>query len=258
MAYKILVISPLHNLGASTVSAMIAQTLTFYNKTTMLTFMQPDATIPRYLGIDDINDPTRSIMQISKLIDTGALRDKDILDYAHEYYSNCYLLNVADPSLTINDRLQVVEHTCEHVTTDIVIVDDSDDLDQRSVVELLDMADLTFCVINMSDTAAYHMKCWLESSQLKDNPNVFILVNYYNEVICDLRNFAKQIGMPANRVAKVHYNPWIQKCTRTGKLQTVMPLAHEYDYRVAELDADFRDINRCVDNMILSKIKKGL
>ena len=257
MAYKILVISPLHNLGSSTVSAMLNQALTFYNKTSMLTFMQSDNTIPHYLGIEEINDPTRSIMQVVKLLDTGALREQDILDYAHQYAQNSYLLNVADPSLTANDRLQLVTHVFEHAPTDVVIVDDSADITEQSVKDLIELTDMTFVVINMSDTAAYHMKVWMTETQLKDNPNIFVCVNCYNEVVSDMRNFARSIGMPANRVAKVHYNPWITKSAHLGQLQTVLPFAHDYDYRVAELDADFRDINRCLDSVILSKLKKG-
>ena len=258
MAYKILVISPLHNLGTSTVSSMMAQAMAMNNKSVMLTFMQPDATIPTYLGIDGFNDPTRSIMQVSKLIDTGALRNKDILDYAYQFHPNCHLLNVADPSLTTTDRLSLVSHVFEHTPTDVVIVDDSSDIDSRSITEMLDLTDLTFVVINMSTTSAYHLKVWLNETKLKDNPNIFIIVNYYNEVVADLRGFAKSIGIPANRVAKVHYNPCIQKCTRNGHLNDVLPLAFEYDPRVAELRSDFSDIDRCLNNFIKQKLMKGI
>lgn len=258
MSYKILVVSPLHNLGASTVSAMMAQAMAINGKTSLLTFMQPDAAIPAYLGIEGANDPTRSIMQVSKLIDTGALRDKDILDYTHIIQNNCYLLNVADPSLTTSDRLNLVSHVFAHSTTDVVIVDDSSDIDSRSISELITSTDLTFVVINMSLTAAFHLKQWLNMTSLRDNPNLFILVNQYNEVVSDLRGFAKSIGMPANRVAKVHYNPWIQKCTRTGHLRDVLPLAYDLDPRVAELRSDFNDIDRCLNSFIKQKLMKGV
>lgn len=257
MAHKVLVMSPLHNMGATTVSALLAQGLTFDNKTTMTLFSQTGSLMPTYLGIEGINDPTRSVMQIVKLIDNGAIEDNDILDYAHQFSKNAYLLNVADPSLEGKDRIQVITHVYAHTPTDIVFLDNSEDITSEESKDMIEVSDMVFIVVDMSIKAANHLKEWLQSPELKDNPNVFIIVNGYNEVISSMRNYAKYLGVPANRVCKIHYNPWITMCCHTRSLATVLPLAKELDYRVCNLSNDIHEIIQCINSSIVMKVKKG-
>lgn len=257
MAHKVMVMSPLHNLGASVVTALVAQGLTFDNKKTMTLFTQTNSILPNYLGIEGIDDPTRSVMQIVRLIDNGSINDDDILDYAHQYSKNAYLLNVADPSLEGQDRIQVVSHVYQRTTADVCIIDNSEDIVSETSADLLEISDMLFIVIDMSVKAANHLKAWLESPVLKNNRNVYVIVNNYNEVIASVRDFAKYLGLPANRVCKIHYNPWITKCTRTNTLPTVLPLAREYDPRVCNLSNDIKEITQCINSSIVMKVKKG-
>ena len=180
MSHRILIMSPLHNMGATVVSTLLTQAATFDNKTATLIFTQPNSNLPDYLGIEDINDPTRSIMQIVRLVDNGAISDEDILDYAHQFSKNAYLLNVADPSLSGRDRDQVVTH------------------------------------------------------------------------------LAKVMQIPANRLCKVHYNPWITKCCNTRTLGTVVPTARQLDPRVAALNCDFNELMQCINGDMVFKVKKGI
>lgn len=257
MAHKILVMSPLHNLGATVAAEMIAQAVTFDNKTSTLLFTEANSNLPQYLGIEDTHDPTRSIMQIVKLIDSGAISDTDILDYAFTYVKNGWLIDVADPSLAGKDREQVVSHVFSRVTTDIAICDNSEDIDSPLTQALLDIADMTFIVIDMSKKSMKHLKAWLESPQLKDKDNVYIIVTKYNEVAGAVRDFARSIAVPANRVCKLHYNPWIIKCTLNMQLHTILPLARELDPRVANLNSDIMELIQCIDGNILLNTKRG-
>lgn len=257
MAHKVLVMSPLHNLGATVAAEMIAQALTFDNKTSTLLFTQVNSLLPLYINIMNVNDPTRSVMQIVKLIDNGAIDDQEILDYAFQYTKNSWLLNVADPSLTGRDREQVIMHAYSRVPTDVVVCDNSEDIDSPLTQSLLDESDMLFIVVDMSLKCRKHLDAWLKSPQLKDSPNVYILVNRYNEVTSAVRNYAKVISTPANRVCKLHYNPWIEKCTTISQLHTVLPLARDLDPRVANLNNDMSEIIQCINGAMVMKIKKG-
>lgn len=257
MAHKILVMSPLHNLGATVASSLVAQGLTYYNKTSTLLFTKTNSELPKYLGIDDIDDPTRSIMQVVKLIDSGAIKNEDIVDYGHQYSKNSWVLNVADPALVDKDKEQVILHAFEKITTDVVICDNSDDINTPLSKRLLEVADMLFIVIDMSDKCLEHLKAWLEIPIIKNSPNVYILVTRYNEVVMSLRNFARKIDYPANRVCKIHYNPWLQKCSMSGQLHTVLPLARELDPRVANLNNDIQELAECIHGTIAIKYKKG-
>ena len=258
MGHKILVMSPLHNMGATVASTFIAQGATFDNKTTNLIFTQSNSNLPTYLGINNISDPTRSVMQIVRLIDNGAIEDKDIIDYAHQYSRNAYMLNVADPSLEGRDRYQVISHIFNRAPTDLSICDNSEDLDSPLTQKLLDIADMVFITIDMSRKCRDYVKAWAESPQLKDKQNVYFIVCKYNEVVFAVRNFAKVIGQPANRICKIHYNPWIEKSCNNYQLGTVLPTAHNLDPRTANLNNDIAEIIQCINGDMVFKTKKGL
>lgn len=257
MAHKILVMSPLHHLGASVISAFIAQTVTFGNKTSTLLFNEPDSLLPRFLGIESVNDPTRSVMQIVKLIDSNAINDRDLLDYCYIVSKNFNLLNLTDRSLTDRDRQQVVQHVYNRVPTDIVICDNSEGLNDESSKVLIEESDTIFLIIDMSQQAAIALKEWLTDPILeKEKDKVFVIVNSYNEVVSSVRDFAKYLGLPASRVAKLHYNPWINKCCNNGGLHTILPLSKEFDPRVANLKNDIDELKTCIDYELIKQLRK--
>lgn len=256
MSFRVLIMSPLHNMGSTVAATMLAQGITFDSKSSMLLFTSATSALPTYLGIDNINDPTRSIMQIIKLIDNGAISDKDILDYAFSYTKNGYLMNVADKTLPDKDRAQVISHVFDRSPTNVTIVDNSDDLDTRASKSLLEMADLVYVVIDQSQKSFERLKLWMQTEELKNNPNVYVIVTEYNEVVYSVRDLARHIGFPGTRVCKIHYNPWITKCCLTGTLQTVLPLAMELDHRVANLSNDIKELQMCINGAMIMKTNK--
>lgn len=258
MAHKILVMSPLHNMGATTVTTLLAQAATFDNKTVTLIFTQVNSNLPEYLGIKNINDPTRSIMQIMKLIDNGAISDDDILDYGYQFSQNAHLLNVADPALSGRDREQVVTHIFHRAPTHLSLCDCSEDIDSPLTQKLLDLADMVFLVIDMSKKSRDYLRSWFETPQLKDNHNVYVIINRYDEVVYAVRNYAKILQIPANTLCKVHYNPWITKCCNTKTLGTIMPCMRNLDPRVASLNNDFTELLQCINGDMVFKVKKGI
>lgn len=257
MAHKVLVLSPLHNMGTTVVSSVLAQGVTYSGKSSTLLFTDKNSFVPKYLGVEGMDDPTRSITQVVELIDNAAIENKDILTYAHVYAKNAYLMNTANPSLSDAFKLQTVQYVYERVTSDIVVCDCSDDIDSTLVSELLDISDMIFVVVTPSPKVVNYVQNWMEYSVLKGNPNVFIIVNQYNETIASVRDFAKAIGFSANRVCKIHYNPWISKCCFSGSLPTVVPLAMSIDYRVANLSGDINELNQAIASDILISNKKG-
>lgn len=259
MAHKILLLSPLHNIGTTSVAALLTQGLTFDNKESTIMFTRNDSVLPQYLGIQSVQDPTRSIMQIVRLIDNGALEDQDILDYAYTYTKNCFMMNVADPSLTERDKAQILEHIYSRVTTDVIICDNSEPIDSDMSARLIEASDMIFVVVNTYVKCKEFLNLWMQTPILKPFKNkVFLIVNQYDETVNALRNIARMYDFPANRVCKIHYNPWITKCCMTGQLHTVLPLARELDPRVANLNTDINELIQCVNSSIFMNSKKGL
>ena len=256
MSVRVLVMSPLHNLGQTVCSTLFAQGVTFSGKTSMLLATEQSSPISEYISLDKEVDPTRSVMQIVRLIDSGSIGDSDILDYAHQYTKNGFYLNTSDAALTGTDRTQVITHLFQHTPCDIVLCDNGADLDSDITRELLELSDAVFIVIDMSPKCLKYLENWLKSKILKEYANVFLIVNKYDEVVSSMRDFAKKTSLTSNRLCKIHYNPWIRKCTLNGQLHTILPLAREYDPRVANLAIDVDDIANSCANIDLMKIKK--
>lgn len=258
MAHKILVLSPLHNMGATVASCLLAQGATYGGHSSTLLFTESRSPIPDYFGVDTVTDPTRNITQVVELINSGAMANSEIITYAHSYEKNAFLMNTADPSLTDRAKAQTVVYIYERVQSDVVVCDCSDDISESITNDLIELSQMIFIVIDMSPKAVRYLQHWMKLKQFQNNPNVFVIVSKYDEGVAALRDFAKTIGMPANRVCKIHYNPWIRKCCFSGTLNTVLPLANTLDYRVACFKNDIIEFNQAIDGDLLLKSKKGL
>lgn len=257
MGSKILVMSPLHNMGASTVSAMIAQGFTFSGKTSTLMYTDTNSPLPQWLGIPSVNDPTRSIAQAEKLVRSGSMKKSDILNYTYNYSKNAYLLNTVAQELQDVQRMRIMKHFFRDVPTDIVVMDNSMDITDDATADLIEVADIVFLVTDMSEKCTKRLKDWLTLPVLKNNKHVYIIVNRYDEVIESLRTFAKKLGLPANRVGKLHYNPWITRASRSNSLHDVLPNAVNWDPRVANLNKDIEEYMQCIQGEQLLRAQKG-
>lgn len=255
MAFKVLVMSPLHQSGATVVSALMAHALTYVNKTVTLAYTDPTSLLPKYLGIKHVDDPTRSIMQVVRLIDSDALNDNEILDYGIEFSKNVHLMSLGDSTLTERDAASIIKHVYSRVPTDICIVDSHDDIDSDVGKRLIEQSDLVFIVLSPSDKDFGRMKYWIESKELGKHPNVCVILNHYDEVVAPIRVLARHIGFSANRVCKVHENPWIRKVCMNGMLHDIIPKVKALDPRVANLSSDFTEISQCIVSSILATSK---
>lgn len=252
MSCKCLFMSPLHNTGTSLISVLAAQCVTFEGKRSAITYTSETSPVPDYLGIENVNDPTRSIMQLVRLIDAGAIADDAIGDYMYTWVNNGQLLNITDPSLTERDKLNIIRHVYSRIPTDVCICDNSEDISSPASQKLLDESDCVFLVVPYSKKGFIYLKSWLDSSYLKGRENTFIIINYYHESVSSVRDTAKYLGLSVNRVCKVHYNPMIVKCCMTGQLPALLPNARKADPRVAELNMDITEVAQCISSVMLT------
>ena len=246
MAFRVLVMSPLHQTGSSVASALVAQALTYANRSVTLAYTDAASLLPKYLGIKHQNDPTRSIMQVARLIQSQALDDNDILDYTVEYAKNVHLMSFNDAALNERDSANIIKHVYTHVPTDICVVDGSDDIDTTITKNLISLSDLVFIVVTPSRKDFARLQYWLDGVALSKHPNVCVIINHYDDAIDSLRNMAKTIGMSANRVCKIHSNPFIRKLCLTGKFAEIVPYVKGLDPRVASLSCDLKELTQCV------------
>lgn len=251
MAQRILVLSPLHNLGTTVVATMIAQSISYNGRSATLSFTDAEPYIAHYTNLKDLDDPMRSVTQVVKLIDGNAIEKEDIIRYSHVITKNLYFMNTSTAALTEAVKQRTVMSIFENITSDVVVCDCSEDIDSPITLSLLSKADMVFVVVNTSPKVFKHVHSWIEYSALKDKAETYIVINQYDEGIGSLRDLSKKVYHAASHVCKVHFNPWIAKCCITGSLQTILPLVMEKDYRVANLYGDFQEIDQAITGNLL-------
>lgn len=255
MSFKVLVMSPLHQSGASCLAALLAQSVTYDNKTSTLVYTSPSSPVPDYLGIKTIDDPTRSVLQIARLINNNAIKDSAILDYTVQFAKNVHLLNLGDPLMPANTATQIVEHVYRRIPTDICVVDNSDDIDSQLTERLIENADCVFIVINPCQKDFAHLKYWLTETKLRDMEDTYVVLNNYDPVIGAVRTLSKQLGLAANRVCTLHYNPWIRRCCLVHALHEVVPKVKGLDPRVVNLRTDLLDYSQVINSTVFKNAK---
>ena len=251
MSQKILVLSPLHNLGTTVAATMIAQNVTLNGRSAALAFTDVDPYIAQYTNLTELDDPMRSVTQVVKLIDSNAIENEDIIRYAHIIAKNLYFMNTSTSALTDAIKQRTVMSIFERITSDVVVCDCSEDIDSPIALSLLSKADMVFIVVNTSPKVFKHVHSWIQYSALKDKAETYLIINQYNEGVGALRDLSKQLYHAPSHVCKIHYNPWIAKCCLSGTLQTILPLVYEKDYRVANLYSDFQEIQQAIAGNLL-------
>lgn len=250
MAMKVVVISPLHNIGASAASLFIAQAATFGHYKSLLLYNQQESLLTKYVGELDDGDITRSVSQLAQLLDAGALTSDAIFDYATEITENCYYMNTTSTNLYAEDRLALVQNLYALTTADVTICDNTEDLDADTTQYLIDKSDAVFIAIPHSLKGFDRLKYWLEQKSLSDyKPKLYVLVCKYTEEVFAMRNLSKYIGFSNTHVLRMHYNPWIEKMSFSGKLHTVPQAAWTLDPRVVNLHNDMKEILSCLDSI---------
>lgn len=258
MPIQCMIMSPFRHAGTTTVSMLLAQGVTYLNKTCTLITTDENARIATYAGLDEqASDITRSPSLMVQLIEAHAVENSELLRYALPIAKNAYYLSIQNASLQGMEKLNTIKHLFDKTATDIVVLDHVGDINDKDTKEYLGIADALFIVIDMSFHGIELLKEWLESNSLQDFPNTFVILNHYDEVVSSVRDYTKQLGIPASRVCKLHHNPWINKCINIKQLPTLYPLAYSFDPRVANIRNDIEDIARCLMSTDVVKMKKG-
>lgn len=254
MSYKILVTSPSHNSGVSIVSILLNHLMTLAGKTSTLMFTEGECPTPLYLGLrPSESDPTRSIMQVVHLLENGAIKDSDILDYTIPYIQNGYLLDTSDPVLTMSQAHNVVQDVYAHVSTDVVICDDSTSTVNVTTDSIYDTSDLIFIVINPSRKHYSVLRDYLNTFPNTAKNKIVLVMNEYTETVGAARDIAKFLHFRPSYFCKLHYNPYITNDCLKGKCRNIVPYALSKDPRYANLVGDLDEFSSCVANFMLTE-----
>lgn len=247
---KICVMSPLAHTGNSVVTALVGDSLarTQMQQTTV-TYTGDNRRICNYLGVSALEDKTRTISQIVKLLEAEAIAPEDIVDYSVTPAENLHIMDTVDKSITEQESEKLMLHVYEHVKTMFSLCDCSLSIDDDIAIKLMKPCEIIIVVIQ-PDIMSY--EAFLEWKESKAYPtddiekSVLVIVNRYKEEIDALRNITKKLGLKHADVCKLHDNPYITKACNSGDLTALLPLIRSKDPRVVELNNDLKEITQYI------------
>lgn len=242
---RIAVISPMTRSGASVVTTVLAQAAALtQDLKTVITYTSPSRTLPVYLDVErQVDDKTRSISQVVKLLQADAISADELDEYALKLDTNCYMMDTVSESITQEEALTVQKYVFTNVKADIVLCDISESLDEPTAQELISVANAVCFVLNPDETSIEAFRIWFESEYWPKDKDYFVVINRYDDAIMGVRQYAKKCQVSVRNMCKLHYNPFIVKACNESFLKDIVPYAcRNKDYRVIQLRSDIKEL----------------
>ncbi len=245
MRIAVLPMSP--RVGVTSSALLIGMALAYkQSKLVRLCFTGDNPQIKRYMGRDeDERDVTRSISQVSKLLQARAISAEELSNYCVKLGPNFELMDSYAESLTRDEMEEILSFVFQRSTSDITMCDLTDGYSNPITSAVLKECDTVIYVCTPHRDVLEEVQKFRESEFYKTlNPQAhqMLLVNNYSAVIMPLKKCAFYAGMALRDTCKIHYNPYISKGAENRDLQSVAVSAFDKDWRVIEL---YRDLLEC-------------
>jgi len=243
---RVSVISPDRRQGGTTVSVLLALALAqTQNYTTCLTYTGGKNSIAGMLGLKPLEDKTRSLTQVIKLLESNAISNEEILDYCIQVpgVPNLQLVDTSSDSITDEETAKLLKFFISRLSHQIVITDVSTEIYEEITASIIDESDLIVMVVTQSREIKEKLRQW-EQAQIMGRLNakgLVFIVNQYDPYVEAFRMTSKSMKIKHTRCAKLSYNPFIKKTSNIGKLQTILPYILDKDPRVIELNNDLKE-----------------
>lgn len=244
---KIAVISPDRRQGNSTISALLAVTIAqTQNLTTCLTYTgNHNHSLSNYLGIKSLEDKTRNLTQIIKLLEASAITSQEIQDYFLKVpnVDNLQIIETASDNISDENNSKLLKFVIENLNHQVVITDVTTEIYDEATQNVIDSSDLIIMTLTQSKEVGDKLVAW-ESKGILDYLNKKGLVYIFNKFdphVDAFRNSTKKLNLKHRRCAKLSYNPFIKKTSNIAKLQSIVPYILDKDPRVIELNNDLKE-----------------
>ena len=238
---KVALISPFHRSGLSTVTTMLGMTLTWTQRVSTLISYIGDSSIPAILGTPAIDDKTRSISQLSKLLTERAIGSEQILEYCVPLAKDLHLMDTTSTILTEEEKERIIGFVFDQVPTDFVVCECTGSLEDDVTQSIFNIADVIIMVFEPYKTQFDGVKEYLNSKLWPKDKHTMLLCNKYDDIIMPLRSISSTFGIKHVDMCKLHYNPWITKMGEAGSLADILDPILSKDPRVVELNNDLRE-----------------
>lgn len=251
---------PMATRGGTTVVTLMTSMAMAYkqSKTVRMCFTEENPAIKRYMGLDTEKDATRSISQVSKLLQAHAIEVSELANYCIKVGPNLELMDSYNPALTVEEIQDLLSFVYQQSTTDFTICDLCYSWDDPLSEIMLKEADCVIYVAeptweSLSRVQEYREKTGRRKKTARgrrakgndtDDIAELLVVNRYDNAIAPMKWCAKQAGMALRDTCKLHFNPYITKGCNIMDLHSVAMKSFERDPRVVELCQDLKEITQ--------------
>ena len=238
---KIALISPFHRSGLSTVTTLLGLTLTWTQLVSTVISYTGESNIPKMLGTTTIDDKTRSISQLSKLLAERAIGPEQILEYCVPLAKDLHLLDTTSTILTDNEKEHILSFVFDQVPTDFVVCECTGNLEDAITQSVLSVADIIIMVFEPYGTQFDGVSEYLNDKNWPKDKHTMLLCNKYDNIVMPLRTISSRFGIKHVNMCKLHYNPWVMRMGESGNLADILDPILTKDPRVVELNNDMRE-----------------
>lgn len=244
---KISIISPDRKQGGTTISVLLALALAqTQNLTTCLTYTgNNNKSIDSFLGLKSMEDKTRNLTQVIKLLEANAISGDEILDYCTQVpgVPNLQIINTASDTISDDDNAKLLKFVIGNLNHQIVITDVATEIYDDISKAVLDNSDLIVMVLTQSKDVGEKLKYWESTEVMKylNSKGLVYIFNQYDPYVEAFRDTTKRMNIRHRRCAKISYNAFIRRTSNIGKLQTILPYILSKDPRVIELNNDLKE-----------------
>ena len=254
---KIAIVSPAGRCGATVSTLLMAYAVAYtQGRTARLCYTGVNRALKRYVGKDaHERDATRTISQVSKLLEAHAIAPEELGDYCTKLGANIDLMDSWDESLTEEEVTSLLVFAFTKNTADYIFCDLAHGIDDPISQEVLKECDVIIVVSEPSWASLTDVQEMQDSAFWpKDKPRM-LLIAKYSEEIDAVKRLADNAKFKLRTTCKIHYNPLITKYCNSGQLDTVVPYILQKDPRVIELNNDLKECTQFILSLEGAKIK---
>jgi hypothetical protein len=186
--------------------------------------------LSNYLGVEFVEDVTRSLSHVTKLLKNDMIRPEEISDYAVKVFDGLDLYSTSKLSLDMGELLEFYDFLLTKMTVYNHIVIDVDagitsDF-SKLAVSISDILIIPVThnqtVINATKEFTAKISKTMKDMRRRKELKIIYVLNHYQPNIGTYKGVAAKLGIRPQRLLTIHENPEIIKACNSGKISDVL------------------------------------
>lgn len=252
---RIGVMSPSRKQGITTASILIASAFadTQGTKVCLVHTGEDNFPINNALGIEELNDITKSFTQLVKLLEAEAISGKEVSDYCTKVSLNLDVLHLSSESVSREVSSKHIPFLIESLEHDVVVVDIDTEPQDPITLSIMKNIDFFVVVLSQSNDVYRKLELWKEYEYLAqlEKKGIMYVFNQYDQYTGAFRNASKSIGVRHTRCCRISYNPFIRRMSNENRLHQIIEYVVNRDAKVVELNNDIKEILQVITANLL-------